>query len=226
MDEKLIRKGWYDGWFYAWFIDSNFTSFRNRIFKYLDKDKKIIDVGCGTGGFSLRMAERCNFVLGIDISKKQIDMAQKRLEHSNVTNARFIHSNAIDLKNHINEIFDFAILTFVIHEVAQSTRIRILKHIKEFAHNVLILDYHHPMSKNFSGYSIRLTEFFAGRDHYKNFVDYNTRGGLLPLLEEAGLEIIQDRINRPQVFRTVLAKNVNKRSKKGPERPGSESLDI
>jgi len=209
MDEKLSRKGWYDGWFYAWFIDSNFTSFRNRIFKYIDQDKKIIDVGCGTGGFSLKMAERSNFVLGIDISKKQIDIAQKRLDQSDRTNAKFIHTNATDLKNHIDEKFDFAILTFVVHEVPQAIRVRILTHIKECASNVLILDYHLPMAKNFSGYSIRLTEFLAGRDHYKNFLDYNARGGLTPLLEEAGLEIVQDKINRPQVFRTVVAKNVS-----------------
>ena len=146
-------------------------------------------------------------MLGVDISEKQINMAQKRLARAGVTNVDFLHASATDLKNNINDKFDYAILTFIIHEIPQPERIRILANIKEFAEKILVLDYHHPMAHNFSGYIIRLTEFFAGRDHFENFRDFNKRGGLTPLLQEAGLKIVQDKINRPQVFRTVVSEN-------------------
>jgi SAM-dependent methyltransferase len=207
MSNKLIRKGWYDGWFYAWFIDSNFTQFRNRIFKYIEPDKRIIDIGCGTGRFTQKIAERSKYVLGVDISEKQINMAQKRLKRTGVTNVDFLHASATDLKNNIADKFDYAILTFILHEIQQPERVRILSNIKEFAEKILILDYHHPMAQNISGHIIRLTEFFAGREHFENFRDFNKRGGLTPLLQESGLKIIQDKINRPQVFRTVVSEN-------------------
>ncbi len=204
MGESLKRRGWYDGWFYARFIDSNVTTFRNRIFKYIDPDKRIIDIGCGTGGFTMKIARISKYVLGVDISEKQIAMAQKRLEQSDVKNLDFLASNATELETHIDEKFDYAILTFIIHEIDQAERLELLSEIKKIAHNIVILDYHHPMGHNISGYVIRLTEFFAGKIHFKNFLDFNKRGGLGPLLEDSGLKIIQDKINRPQVFRTVV----------------------
>jgi SAM-dependent methyltransferase len=207
MSDKLRRRAWYDGWFYAWFIDSNFTSFRNRIFKYIEPDKRLIDIGCGTGGFTMKMAQTSKYVLGVDISEKQVAIAQKRLSRAGLQNVEFLHINAAHLEKQINEKFDYAILTFIVHEVQHSERLSILAEVKKVADKILILDYYHPMAKNFSGYIIRLTELFAGRDHYKNFLDYNKRGGLPPLLEKSGLEILQDRINKPRVFRTVITVN-------------------
>ena len=210
MGDRVERRGWYDGWFYARLIDSDFTSFRNRIFKYIEPGKKIIDVGCGTGGFTLKLAKFSRSVLGIDISQKQIDIAQKRFSKSGAGNVEFKTTSATDMKRMVNDKFDYAILTFVIHEVSPSERRDILSQVKDLAGKIVILDFHHPMARNFSGYSIRLTEFLAGKDHYTNFLDFNYRGGLLPLLEEAGFEIIRDRINGPKVFRTIVASQKSK----------------
>lgn len=207
MTSKIKSRGWYDGWLYAWLIDSDFTSFRNRIFKYIETDKMIIDVGCGTGGFTLKLAKISKYVLGVDISEKQIAVARNRLSRSDLTNVQFLTVSATDLKDKIDSIFDYAILTFIIHEVYQDERIRILTHLQQVARRIVILDFYYPLAGNFPGYILRLTEFFAGRVHFKNFLDYNRRGGLIPLLEEAGLEIVQDKINKPRVFRTVVTKH-------------------
>ena len=205
MGTTLKRRGWYDGWFYAWFIDSDFTSFRNRIFKYIEPDKRLIDIGCGTGGFTMKLARKSKYTLGVDISGKQIQLAKRRLMRSKMENLDFKHINATNLSQQINEKFDYAILTFVLHEVNQEERTKILSEVKEIAHKVIILYYHYPMARNFSGFVVRLTEFFAGSEHFKNFLDYNSRGGLSPLLKETELNTLQDRINNPRVFRTVVA---------------------
>jgi 2-polyprenyl-3-methyl-5-hydroxy-6-metoxy-1,4-benzoquinol methylase len=37
-----------------------------------------LDLGCGTGAFSRRLAERCNRVIGIDLSPQMIQFARER----------------------------------------------------------------------------------------------------------------------------------------------------
>lgn len=58
-----------------------------RFFKYLKKsqkyvieDRKILDLGCGTGRNANYLAEKGNNVIGIEISKIALDIARKRAE--------------------------------------------------------------------------------------------------------------------------------------------------
>jgi 2-polyprenyl-3-methyl-5-hydroxy-6-metoxy-1,4-benzoquinol methylase len=48
------------------------------------KGKRILDVGCGTGTFSIILAKRGAIVCGIDISRLAIEIAQKRAMINNV----------------------------------------------------------------------------------------------------------------------------------------------
>jgi len=46
---------------------------------------RILDAGCGTGTFSILLAESGNCVIGIDISAKALSIARQRAEEENVT---------------------------------------------------------------------------------------------------------------------------------------------
>jgi len=50
--------------------------------------KNILEVGCGKGGFSIRMAEKCKNVVGLDLSansiKKAKNLAKRSRHHQNV----------------------------------------------------------------------------------------------------------------------------------------------
>jgi ubiquinone/menaquinone biosynthesis C-methylase UbiE len=144
-------------------------------------------------------------VLGLDVSGDQINVAKKRMQKSGLDNLEFAHANATDLAANISEKFDYAIIIFVIHEIDYSERIQLLKQVADIADKLVILDYHYPMSRNIPGYIIRLTELLAGKNHFANFRDYTRRGGIIPLLSNADLTILNDRINRPGVFRTIVA---------------------
>jgi 2-polyprenyl-3-methyl-5-hydroxy-6-metoxy-1,4-benzoquinol methylase len=48
------------------------------------KDKNILDLGCGSGKYSIVFAEMGAIVTGVDISKKQIELAQKINPHKNI----------------------------------------------------------------------------------------------------------------------------------------------
>lgn len=207
MSQTLLQKHWYDGWFYAKFIDSDASPLRNKILDLIEDGKTVIDIGCGTGGFALKMAPRCRYVLGVDVSEKQIAMAQKRRKKAGVQNVEFRHVNAAALGKSLEEKFHYATLSMMLHEIPQSERLQILREVKQITEKIIFLDYNTPQPFSFWGAAIRTIEFFAGREHYRNFKDFVQRGGLPALLKEAGFTVLQEKINRAKMFRIVVSEN-------------------
>jgi len=67
--------------------------------------KAVLDVGCGDGLFTLRMAERAGEVVGVDFSRVAISEARKNLSKSGQKNLRFELESAENL-HFPNETFD------------------------------------------------------------------------------------------------------------------------
>src|SRR2546427_1610420 len=65
----------------------------------------VLDVGCGDGLFTIRMAERAEEVIGVDFSRIAISEAKKNLANSGRKNVRFEIANAESL-NFRKETFD------------------------------------------------------------------------------------------------------------------------
>jgi ubiquinone/menaquinone biosynthesis C-methylase UbiE len=65
----------------------------------------VLDVGCGDGLFTIRMAERAEEVIGVDFSRIAISEARKNLANSGRKNLRFEIGNAESL-NFQKETFD------------------------------------------------------------------------------------------------------------------------
>lgn len=58
------------------------------------KNEKLLDLGCGWGTFCFILASQCKQLVGIDFSKKSIDLCNKELKKSNYKNIRFIKADA------------------------------------------------------------------------------------------------------------------------------------
>src|SRR6267143_1016506 len=65
----------------------------------------VLDVGCGDGLFTIRMAERAKEVIGVDFSRIAISEARKNLANSTRKNVKFENANAENL-NFQKETFD------------------------------------------------------------------------------------------------------------------------
>ncbi len=200
MGKTLLQKHWYDGWFYAAFIDSANNSLRNKLLDFIEPGKTVLDVGCGTGGFTLKLAQKCSRAVGVDVSKKMIDIARRRKEKLGAANVEFLHLHAAALQETLAQPFDYATLSFVLHEMPPLDRLAVLGEVRKIARSIIILDYHAPQPLNVWAAAIRTIEFFAGRAHYTNFRDFLARGGLPGLFKEAGLAIIRQKINHSGVF--------------------------
>ena len=82
--------------------------FAKTVDRVLDKDKVVFDVGTADGIFSLSIADRTKKIIGIDLSEKMIEKANKNLRKSGLTNVEFKVADAKDLPFD-DEIFDVVI---------------------------------------------------------------------------------------------------------------------
>lgn len=76
-------------------------------------NKKILDVGCGTGNITAKVAKTAQHVHGIDASKNMIQYAQKQNQRSH--NLSFEHCFAEDFTT--TDVYDAALAFFSLHWV-------------------------------------------------------------------------------------------------------------
>lgn len=192
---KENKNHWYDGWFYDRIIAPNQDKLFGQIRDYITEQATIIDVGCGTGRLAFSLSNKCKSIVGIDLSKRNIDRANRTLNQFPDSKISFYHGSIIELNQSKKYFFEYAILTYVIHEVNEDERINLLKAVSGIADKIIIGDYVVPRPKGFEGFLTNIIEFVAGREHYRNYKNYMVNGGISDLASKAGLKII-GQINR------------------------------
>lgn len=202
------KNHWYDGWFYDKLIAPNQAHFFNQIVSLIKSDSTIIDVGCGTGFFSFFASCKVKTILGIDLSIRNINQANRNLRNNPNNKLSFQHTSLREIAKNRTESFDYAILSFVIHEIDEKDRIEMLIDLASIADKIIISEYLYPRPKNLGGKLTRLIEFFAGIEHYRNYKNFMANGGLQSLAKKTGLSIISEIKNTNRAnYITVLTKN-------------------
>ncbi len=183
------------GSMYHRMIDPIFSSVRQIAADLIPEKSSILDIACGTGLFSIQMRAQKNCrVVGIDLSLKQIEFAQKSNRFQEVT---FLHKDATNLNDFADHTFDYASIMYFIHEIPRAKELEVLREALRVAARVLIIDSAFPLPKNLGGMILRFVEGTIGRDHYHNFRAYLASGGIEGLLKEFAQPI---RIEHRQVF--------------------------
>lgn len=185
---------WYDGWFYDRFIAPNLDETFRIMMAMMKKESTILDVGCGTGRFVFQAGKRFHLAAGIDLSSRNIKIANKNLSNSRATNLSFIHGNAENLAEHVENKFDYSTTSHVIHEMPEEIRLSVIKNMKEVSNEIIIGDYYVPQPNNQRGISNKIAEVLAGLDHFNNYRSFVRQGGLPALIKEANMDIIQQKI--------------------------------
>jgi len=197
---------WYDGGFYDRFIAPNQRELFMQIIELIEPESNIIDVGCGTGFFSFSVADKCKTVLGIDLSARNINKANQNLEKKPNAKLSFRNAYLKDIVSQEKKHFDYAVMTYVIHEVNEEDRIPLLNEIAQVADKIIIGDYLIPCPNDFAGKIVKTVEFIAGTEHYWNFRTYEANGGIQYLADKAGLSILKEIKNHTNHI-AVLSKN-------------------
>lgn len=187
---------WYDGWFYDKIIAPNQDRIFGEIKNIIQPNSKVIDVGCGTGRFSFFIADKVEKIVGIDLSKRNIETANQTLSKKPNSKISFIHTTLSDLISQEHN-YDYAVMTYVIHEVNPDERVQLLNDMAQIADKIIIGDYLTPSKKGFWNFLNEVVEFLAGNEHYSNYKHFIANNGLQSLVNRAGLKVLVEIKNKP-----------------------------
>jgi ubiquinone/menaquinone biosynthesis C-methylase UbiE len=186
---KKTVTGYYDGAPYARFVDRVSADMLRLVADAVPVGVSLVDICCGTGALAFLCADKCSEVLGVDISPKMIDYAETKRRERGLDNVRFLEADASAMPDVGDNEFDYATVVMGLHEMPTSVRPRVLAEVARVAETLLVVDFLPRMRWNAAGVRNRIVEALAGPRHFGGFRDFSKRGGLPPLIEQAGLAV-------------------------------------
>jgi SAM-dependent methyltransferase len=198
------KNHWYDGLFYDKVIAPNQDKSYSIVREMIEHNSSLLDAGCGTGRLSFQMADKCSKVTGVDLSIKNISVAENKLHEIKSANISFVHAGLEMFLTHNDVRFDYSVISYVLHEIEPDERIKIIKLLAEKSQSVIVIEYLVPRPKKFWGVLNEVIEFAAGKDHYRNFKIFVKEGGVKGMADKAGLRIIKEVKNNPSTTHIAL----------------------
>lgn len=83
----------------------------------IPSNSSILDVGCGSGNYSIFLAKLGFKVTGVDISKEALKIAQSKAANLKVS-VDFLHSDALNLSKNLKTKFDFILDYSLLHHIS------------------------------------------------------------------------------------------------------------
>lgn len=72
-------------------LNSDTDKIANKLRSILGYNKKVLEIGCGSGNFTMLMADYCKEIIGIDFSAAMLNELNKRVESSKLENIRLVN---------------------------------------------------------------------------------------------------------------------------------------
>ena len=96
-----------------------------RLLDFFQGNEIALDVGCGTGSASVRVAGRAKKVIGLDYSRGMLNIAKRRARQLKLSNVEFIQGDAFKLPFESSS-FDFVFTSFFFCEFSPEQAERIM----------------------------------------------------------------------------------------------------
>lgn len=184
---------------YRKLIDPLLSSVRRAVLQNIAPGESVIDIACGNGTLAAEMATVASEVTAIDLDAEMIRYAASRKDFQN-RHIIFANADASNLSTFTDKQFNTAVTTMAIHQFDPIIAHRVLSEMKRVAHRIIIADYNIPLPPTLVGLMASGIERMAGGDHYRNFRNFRSMGGLKHFTKEAGLEVISSEIRGGGVF--------------------------
>ncbi|MGY8946202.1 MAG: class I SAM-dependent methyltransferase [Flavobacteriales bacterium] len=84
--------------------------------EFLEKDKYVLDFGCGSGAITNKIAKEAKAIDAIDISSGMLEFAQKQAKENAITNINYRQVSIFD-KDFKDEAFDVILAFNVLHYI-------------------------------------------------------------------------------------------------------------
>jgi len=188
MDENYYQytRGWFGKWasFYN-LIALPLTGIRNKVADMIDSKAKIkiLDVCSGTETQAFAFAKRGYEVVGLDLSREMLKIAEKKNKYENV---RFVVADATKMPFE-NDYFDYACISFALHDMPYEVRHRVLDEMRRVSRKIIVVDYHIPKNKLHRWLHVSFTSLYESK-YYRDFAKRN----LEDLLQEHDFRILKE----------------------------------
>jgi len=183
--QQVINVGQYYYFFCSKIEQQLFIKSMGNIISTIDKDKRILDFGCGPGIMSVFFS---NNYVGVDIDKTRIDFA-KEMYPEKTFNQLAITSNDIPYPNNY---FDVILLNDCVHHInnrEMSSIIRELFRVLQVGGIIIIRE----PNKNTNMFTYLLTEFAENGNYVRGKDEYKQLFNPLELVyEKSSNEVIRD----------------------------------
>jgi len=93
----------------------------------LSPDDRVLEIGCAAGEHTLRLAELCKEVVGVDMAAAAIERAHARIAATRVANAQFVRLDASNLDRFPTASFDKAAAIDFTEHVDDAVLVRVLR---------------------------------------------------------------------------------------------------
>jgi len=180
---------WYDGFFYEKLISPQSDRLQTFLTIFARRGETALDIGCGVGALTFKLAKKCSKVVGVDASQKMISYAEKKRLESGATNVEFVCADAANLGTVHLRKFDVATLVLFLHEVDEATRRTVVRHLLSMATKIIIADFSAPFPKTASARRLKMQEFIAGKRHYRNFKNWMNNGAIDGFIDSMKLHV-------------------------------------
>lgn len=94
----------------------------------LQPEGHVLEIGCGTGEFSIELSKHCRHVVALDVSKGMLEFAQAKAGSRNRENIRFVHGGFLTFEPD-GESFDAVVTQLVMHHLPDFWKLIALKRI-------------------------------------------------------------------------------------------------
>lgn len=95
----------------------------------LEKNMRVLDLGCGSGRMLVFFAQKCGFVVGVDFSKSLFEIADKNIKNLELKNVSLIQQSIFDF--YIKDKFDIILIGGVLSYLNDREVEKVLLNIKD-----------------------------------------------------------------------------------------------
>jgi ubiquinone/menaquinone biosynthesis C-methylase UbiE len=92
----------------------------------LDRSKNVLEIGIGTGEFTVELSKHCNFIYGIDISEIMLDYAREKAKKRKRENIELKKAGFLSYK-HEGKIIDIILTQLAFHHLPDFWKVIALK---------------------------------------------------------------------------------------------------
>ncbi len=116
----------------------------NTIEKYITSESSVIDIGCGTGAYSMALAPKCHDVLATDLMDNLLQILKEKINKEKQQNITCLCANVLDISKQVNKQFDIILCMGPLYHLNNAkTRQKCYNNIKKLAkpNAVIIFSY-------------------------------------------------------------------------------------